>query len=178
MKKLVTRVTMIVFAGLLLTTGALAQTGTTPGDEPMQPRPPGVAPTTPPAGKAGQEPQVTLGTAKELYANTLLGASVKNSQGENLGKIDEWVIDPRHAQITTAVVAMGGLLGLGGKSVAVPWSEVKSSDDGNTVIIAKAKEALANAPEWKKPEEASKAPTRESASPPAVPRSGSTTPPR
>jgi len=36
--------------------------------------------------------------------------------------------------------------------VAVPWSEVKSSDDGKTVIIAKAKEELENAPEWKKPE--------------------------
>jgi hypothetical protein len=28
---------------------------------------------------------------------------------------------------------------------------VKSSDDGKTVIIAKAKEELENAPEWKKP---------------------------
>lgn len=176
MKKLVAMVTMMAFAGLWLSTGALAQTGTTSGDESMPPRPPGMAPTKPPAEKAGQEPKATLRTAKELYAGTLIGASVKNLQGENLGKIHELVIDPQQAQIKMAVVSTGGVLGLGSKSVAVPWSAMRSSDDGKTFIIARAKEDLDNAPEWKKLEEERKAPTQAPTSLPAAP--GLTTPGR
>jgi len=151
MKKLVTMATVIALAGFLLTTGPLAQTATTP-DEPTQPRSPGTTATPPPMEKPSKAVNASLGTAKEVYASALIGASVKNPQGENLGKIDELVIDPQQAQVKTAVVSIGGLLGIGSKYVAVPWSEVKSSDDGKTVIISKAKEELENAPEWKKPE--------------------------
>lgn len=179
MKKLVTIATMMAFVGLLLTTGALAQTEKFSVDEPMQPRSPSTAPTLPPGAQAGPEAKATLGMAKELYAGTLMGASVKNLHGENLGKIHELVIDPQHAQIKMAVVSMGGLLGIGGKTVAVPWGQLKSADDGKTFIIAKAKEELDNAPEWKKPEIERKEitePGRESAIPPMAPRPGSTPP--
>ena len=180
MKKLVTIATMMAFVGLLLTTGALAQTEKFPADEPTQPRSPSsTAPTLPPGAQAGPEAKATLGMAKELYASTLIGASVKNLQGENLGKIHELVIDPQHAQIKTAVVSMGGLLGIGGKTVAVPWSQLKSADDGKTFIIAKAKEELDSAPEWKKPEAERKETTEpgsESTTPPVAPRPGSTPP--
>jgi len=179
MKKLVTIATMMAFVGLLLTTGALAQTEKFSADEPTptQPRSPSTAPTLPPGAQAGPEAKATLGMAKELYAGTLMGASVKNLQGENLGKIHELVIDPQHAQIKMAVVSMGGLLGIGGKTVAVPWGQLKSADDGKTFIIAKAKEELDSAPEWKKPEAERKEitePARESAIPPMAPRPGST----
>jgi sporulation protein YlmC with PRC-barrel domain len=150
MKTLVTMAAVIALAGFLLTTGPLAQTATTP-DEPMQPRSPSTTSTPPPVEKPTREVKAPIGPAKEVYASTLIGASVKNPQGESLGKIDELVIDLQQAQVKTAVVSMGGLLGIGSKYVAVPWSEVKSSDDGKTVIIAKAKEELENAPEWKKP---------------------------
>ena len=56
----------------------------------------------------------------EMYASNLIGASVKNSQGESVGKIDELVIDPQEARIKAAVVSVGGLMGIGAKSVAVP----------------------------------------------------------
>jgi sporulation protein YlmC with PRC-barrel domain len=151
MKKFVTMAAVIALAGFLLTTGPLAQTGTTP-EEPTQPRTPGTTSTPSPMEKPSKAVTAPVGTAKEVYASTLIGASVKNPQGESLGKIDELVIDPQQAQIKTAVVSMGGVLGIGSKYVAVPWSEVKSSDDGKSVIIAKAKEELENAPEWKKPE--------------------------
>ena len=150
MKQLITLATVIALAGFLLATGPLAQTGTTP-QEPTQPSSPSTTATPPPVEKPSTGATVTLGTTQELYASTLIGASVKNPQGENLGKIDELVIDPQQARVKTAVVSMGGVLGIGSKYVAVPWSEVKSSDDGKTVIIAKAKEELENAPEWKKP---------------------------
>jgi sporulation protein YlmC with PRC-barrel domain len=94
------------------------------------------------------------GSMNEVYASKIIGASVKNSQGENLGKIDELVIDPHDARIKAAVVAVGGVLGIGAKTVAIPWEKVTmgSGTDGDTVVVAMGKEELEKAPGWQKSE--------------------------
>jgi sporulation protein YlmC with PRC-barrel domain len=90
----------------------------------------------------------------EMYASNLIGASVKNSQGESVGKIDELVIDPQEARIKAAVVSVGGLMGIGAKSVAVPWNKIMvgSGSDRDTVVVAMGKEELEQAPNWQKAE--------------------------
>jgi len=143
MKKLVPVVTILFVFGFLLTVGALAQsapgTGTT--REPTMTRPAMPAPITP-------------GSMNEVYASKIIGASVKNTQGENLGKIDELVIDPHDARIKAAVVSVGGVLGIGSKSVSVPWDKVTmgSGADRDTVVVAMGKEELEQAPGWQKTE--------------------------
>jgi sporulation protein YlmC with PRC-barrel domain len=143
MKKLAAAVTMLFVFGFLLTTGVLAQpapgTGTT--REPIMTRPPMSAPVTP-------------SSMNEVYASKIIGASVKNTQGENLGKIDELVIDPHDARITAAVVSVGGVLGIGAKSVAIPWDKVTmgSGTDRDTVVVAMGKDELEHAPGWQKSE--------------------------
>jgi sporulation protein YlmC with PRC-barrel domain len=144
MKKLVAAATMLSVLGFLLTMGALAQQpapgpGTT--REPTVTRPATPAPMTPSA-------------MNEVYASKLIGASVKNAQGENLGKIDELVIDPHDAKIKAAVVSVGGLLGIGAKSVAIPWDKVTmgSGSDRDTIVVAMGKEEFEQAPGWQKSE--------------------------
>jgi sporulation protein YlmC with PRC-barrel domain len=143
MKKLVAVGTMLFVFGFLLTVEVLAQpapgTGTT--REPTMTRPSTTAPVMP-------------GSMNEVYASKIIGASVKNSQGENLGKIDELVIDPHDARIKAAVVAVGGVLGIGAKTVAIPWEKVTmgSGTDGDTVVVAMGKEELEKAPGWQKSE--------------------------
>ena len=143
MKKLVAAVTVLFVFGVLLTVGALAQstpgTGTT--REPTMTRPAMPAPITP-------------SSINEVYASKIIGASVKNTQGENLGKIDELVIDPHDARIKTAVVSVGGVLGIGAKSVAVPWDKVTmgSGTDRDTVVVAMGRDELEQAPGWQKTE--------------------------
>jgi sporulation protein YlmC with PRC-barrel domain len=90
----------------------------------------------------------------EVYASKIIGASVKNAQGESLGKIDELVIDPHDAKIKAAVVSVGGVLGIGAKSVAIPWDKVTmgSGTDRDTVVVAMGKEELEQAPGWQKTE--------------------------
>jgi sporulation protein YlmC with PRC-barrel domain len=90
----------------------------------------------------------------EMYASKLIGASVKNAQGENLGKIDELVIDPQDARIKAAVVSVGGVLGIGAKSVAIPWNKMTmgSGADRDTLVVAMGKEELEQAPSWQKTE--------------------------
>jgi sporulation protein YlmC with PRC-barrel domain len=143
MKKLVAAVSLVSVFGFLLTVGALAQPAPGPGTtrEPTITRPatPGV---------------MTPSTINEIYASKLIGASVKSAEGESLGKIDELVIDPHDARIKAAVVSVGGILGLGAKSVAIPWDRMTmgTGADRDTIIVAMGKDELERAPGWQKSE--------------------------
>lgn len=141
MKKLIATATMLSVVGLLLTVGAWAQTAPGPGTtrEPTVTRPAEPGATTP-------------GVMNEVYASNLIGANVRNPQGESLGKIDELVIDPKDARIKAAVVSVGGVLGLGAKSVAIPWDKVTMGTDADrdTVVVAMGREELEQAPGWER----------------------------
>jgi sporulation protein YlmC with PRC-barrel domain len=143
MKKLVAAVLLVSVFGFLLTVGALAQPAPGPGTtrEPTITRPatPGV---------------MTPSTINEVYASKIIGASVKSAEGESLGKIDELVIDPHDARIKAAVVSVGGILGLGAKSVAIPWDKMTmgTGADRDTIVVAMGKDELEKAPGWQKSE--------------------------
>ena len=174
MRKLLIVATVLSLVGLLLIPGAFAQTETTPGTsrELTLNRPSEMTPSTLPGEKAGPKPSTMLGTPKALYTSDLIGATVKNPEGESLGSIQELVFDLQDAKIKNVVVSMGGLLGIGAKWVAIPWQEVTPQSDGKAVIVAMGKEDLKNAPEWKKPVDETIPPGREPATAPMAPRQG------
>jgi len=158
MRKLIITASMLSLVGFLLIPGGFAQTETTPGTsrEPTVDRPSEITPSTP----------------KALYTSDLIGATVKNLEGESLGSIQELVLDPQDAKIKNVIVSMGGLLGIGAKAVAIPWQEVTPQSDGKAVLVAMGKEELQSAPEWKKPVEETRLPGREPATEPMAPRQG------
>ncbi len=84
-----------------------------------------------------------------LRASKIIGARVRNSQGENLGDIKDVVLDTEAGQIVYAVVSFGGFLGVGDKLFAVPWKTLRQeggdSESGDYVLNVD-KEMLKNAP--------------------------------
>jgi sporulation protein YlmC with PRC-barrel domain/Cu/Ag efflux protein CusF len=81
----------------------------------------------------------------------MIGTEVENPQGENLGKIEEIVIDPTDNTVAYAVLSFGGFLGLGEKYFAVPWNALQpKGEDGETVVLDVDKERLENAPGFNK----------------------------
>jgi sporulation protein YlmC with PRC-barrel domain len=174
MRKLIIVASVLSLVSFLLIPGGFAQTETSPGTsrEPTLNRPSETTPSTMPSEKAGPKPSAMLGTSKALYTSDLIGATVKNPEGESLGSIQELVLDPQDAKIKNVVVSMGGLLGIGAKSVAIPWQEVTPQSDGKAVVVAMGKEELQSAPEWKKPVEETIPPGREPATAPTAPRQG------
>ena len=64
-----------------------------------------------------------------LAASTLAGDSVRNSAGEDLGKVDEIMIDIPSGRVAYAVLSFGGVLGMGNKLFAVPWSALRVDED-------------------------------------------------
>ena len=81
----------------------------------------------------------------------LIGADVENTQGENLGQIEDIVFDRHDGRMTYAVLSFGGFLGLGEKYFAIPWNALTAkAGEENTLILNVDKEKLKNAPGFDK----------------------------
>jgi sporulation protein YlmC with PRC-barrel domain len=85
-----------------------------------------------------------------LSAGTLAGDSVKNSAGEDLGKVDEIMIDIPSGQVAYAVLSFGGFLRMGNKLFAVPWSALRLDEDEKCFILDVDKSTLESAPGFDK----------------------------
>src|SRR5438445_12971392 len=81
-----------------------------------------------------------------LSASTLAGDRVKNAAGEDLGKIDELMIDIPTGRVAYAVLSFGGVLGLGDKLFAIPWRALRVDEDEKQFIFNVDKRQLENAP--------------------------------
>jgi sporulation protein YlmC with PRC-barrel domain len=64
----------------------------------------------------------TLGIV--LSGSSLKGDRVVNYKGEDLGKIEEIMIDLDRGRVAYAVLSFGGFLGLGDKLFAIPWQAI------------------------------------------------------
>jgi hypothetical protein len=58
----------------------------------------------------------------------VIGLSVYNDQNEKIGSIKDLMVD-KSGKIDSAVVGVGGFLGMGERDVAVKWSELKWSTE-------------------------------------------------
>ncbi|MGH9439032.1 MAG: PRC-barrel domain-containing protein [Terriglobia bacterium] len=85
-----------------------------------------------------------------LAASTLSGDKVVNLQEEDLGKIEEIMIDLESGRIAYAVLSFGGFLGLGDKLFAIPWNALKIDTVQKQFILNVNKELLKQAPGFAK----------------------------
>ena len=86
----------------------------------------------------------------QLSATTLNGTSVRNADGEDLGKVEDLMIDVQSGQVNYAVVSFGGFLGLGDKLFAVPLQAMRVSTKDESLVLNEPKERLENAPGFDK----------------------------
>src|SRR5438552_680917 len=85
-----------------------------------------------------------------LSASTLAGDTVRNAAGEDLGKVDEIMIDIPSGRVAYAVLSFGGVLGVGNKLFAVPWSALTVDEDEKCFILDVDKQTLESAPGFDK----------------------------
>ena len=83
-----------------------------------------------------------------LRSRTLFDYRVKSPQGEDLGKIEEVIIDMEVGRVAYAVLSFGGFLGLGNKWVPVPWDAVALRPDEKALILNIDKDKLQKAPNF------------------------------
>jgi len=85
-----------------------------------------------------------------LSASTLAGDPVQNSAGEDLGKVNEIMIDIPSGKVAYAVLSFGGFLGMGNKLFALPWSALRLDEDKKHFVLGVDKKKLENAPGFDK----------------------------
>lgn len=81
---------------------------------------------------------------------TLIGCKVYNKQNEDLGQIEDVVIDAGAGRIAYAVLSFGGFLGMGDKYFAIPWNAVHFNLSENHAILNVEKKLLEDAPGFDK----------------------------
>lgn len=83
-------------------------------------------------------------------ATTMIGDGVRNPRGEDLGEIEEVMIDLETGCVAYAVLSFGGFLGLGDKLFAMPWKALRMDPEEKVFILDIEKERLKNAPGFDK----------------------------
>jgi sporulation protein YlmC with PRC-barrel domain len=81
-----------------------------------------------------------------LSLDNILGTEVRNHADEQLGSIEDVVIDPESGDIAVAIVGHGGFLGMGEDYAAVPWSLLRTTPGFETFLLDATEETLQNAP--------------------------------
>lgn len=87
------------------------------------------------------------GLARGVSGDFFLGAPVYNQWNDNLGSIEDLVVDPRSGRITHAVIEVGGVLGIGGKEVVISYNELRHVGP-YTVLYRGTEEQLKRMPEY------------------------------
>ena len=90
------------------------------------------------------------GYRRVLSASTLTGDAVRNPAGDDLGKVDEIMIDIPTGRVAYAVLSFGGFMRMGNKLFAVPWESLTVDQDRKCFVLDVDKSRLENAPGFDK----------------------------
>lgn len=106
--------------------------------------------TTTQPRKASDDQRVMA--AKTFRSSQLSGMTVRNSKGEEIGTVNDLVIDLRNGKVQYAAMSVGGLLGVGNKLFAVPFDELKfdHGQEEKFFVLDIAPEKIAAAPGFDK----------------------------
>lgn len=90
-----------------------------------------------------------------IRASKLMGMDVKNARGEDLGDIEDVVLDTHAGDVRYVVLSFGGFLDIGDKLFAVPWESMtiaheKDDPDSRFLMFDVTKERLESMPGFDK----------------------------
>ncbi|WP_439576932.1 PRC-barrel domain-containing protein [Elioraea sp.] len=88
--------------------------------------------------------------ASGMRASKVVGATVRNSERESIGSIDDLIIS-RDERVPVAVLSVGGFLGIGARLVAVPFERLTIDSEGNITLPNATRDSLRALPEFKYP---------------------------
>jgi sporulation protein YlmC with PRC-barrel domain len=98
--------------------------------------------------ESGSAKARTLPVPRVASALSLAKNGVTNENGDDLGKVEDIMVDLETGRVSFVVVASGGLLGRDGRLYAVPWEAMKISLHDKKFILNITKETMSNAPSF------------------------------
>jgi uncharacterized protein YrrD len=81
-----------------------------------------------------------------VSAGTMTGDPVKGLEGEDLGRIEEIMLDSSSGRIVCAVLSFGGFLGTDDRLFAVPWAALRMDKTRDELILNMDQSVLEQAP--------------------------------
>jgi hypothetical protein len=96
------------------------------------------------------EPKAARYTDIVPAKKTVIGSNVVNTKNEDLGKIEDLVLDAGAGRIAYAVLSFGGFLGMGDKYFAIPWNAFRFDLAEKRAVLNVDKKLLENAPGFDK----------------------------
>jgi hypothetical protein len=96
------------------------------------------------------EPKTMRYTDLVAAKRSLIGTKVVNAQNEDLGKVEDIVIDAADARVAYAVLSFGGFLGMGDKYFAIPWEGLHFMPSEKRIVLNVDKRLLETAPGFDK----------------------------
>jgi sporulation protein YlmC with PRC-barrel domain len=85
-----------------------------------------------------------------MAADTLEGDRVVSARGEELGAIEEIMIDVQRGTVAYAVMSCAGFLGLGEKLFAIPWHALTLDAERRCFVLDADRERFLRAPGFDK----------------------------
>lgn len=82
----------------------------------------------------------------EVRASKMIGSTVYDVQNRNIGSVKDLILD-KSGKVDKIVLDVGSFLGMGGKYVAVPLSDIKT--DHNRLTLDRTKEQLQQMAEYR-----------------------------
>jgi sporulation protein YlmC with PRC-barrel domain len=153
---------LVLLTSVFASPPLLAQAAPPPPAAQAQPAPPAADQNAAqPAGDAGAavanggQKFITEESGQQMLSSNLVGMSVTNSNNDDIGKIDNLLLN-KDGNLTGVVVSIGGFLGIGSKHVALPMSEVQINPGQKKAMVSLSKDDLKNAPDFKTKEEQQK----------------------
>ncbi len=92
---------------------------------------------------SGQRSDASMHGAR---ASDVIGMNVRNQRGEDLGEINDLVVDVNNERVHYAILAFGGIAGLGEKLFAYPMHVFTRAPDGESLVLAVDEARLEAAP--------------------------------
>jgi sporulation protein YlmC with PRC-barrel domain len=87
-------------------------------------------------------------TSTLIAADKVSGTNVYNRAGENVGTIDDVMIDKRSGKVAYAVMSFGGFLGMGENYHPVPWSQLHYDTNQGGYLVNLSRAQLEGAPTY------------------------------
>ena len=91
---------------------------------------------------------VQVPTIDGRMPEAIVGQTVKDSEGEDIGEVRDFITQPDSAAIDSLVLSRSRFLGLGEKLVAIPWNKVRVDPQSHELVATLTKDELDNAPEF------------------------------
>lgn len=105
---------------------------------------PGMKTTTP---KAGQHTFLNQQQAGQMLASDFMKKNILGANNERIGDVNDLLLSP-DGEVMAVLVGVGGFLGIGEKTVAIPFDALQRSPDSDQLTAQYSREDLKQAPQF------------------------------